>query len=170
LAANPALPTRILDLLASIRSLPSGAGWRRTALELAWALPLLLIVAHLGGLAHLQAPPDALTSLRLGAMLFLAPALGEELLFRGLLIPRDGGKRAWMAISVVLFVLWHPLQAVTFGPPWAAVFLDPWFLADAAILGLALARIYAATGSLWPCVLTHWLVVLGWKTLFAGSF
>lgn len=170
MASALALPARVSDLLAGLRGLPSGEGWRRAAFELAWALPLLLLVAHLGELAQIQPPPDGTTTLRLAALLFLAPALGEELLFRGLLIPREGNTTRWMAISVVLFVLWHPLQAITFGPPWAETFLDPWFLAAVAILGVALARIYAATRSLWPCILTHWLLVLGWKTLLGGPF
>ena len=89
---------------------------------------------------------------------------------RGVLLPRDGRTTIWLALSVLLFVLWHPLQAVTLGPPRAETFLDPWFLAAVAVLGTALARIYAATRSLWPCILTHWLVVLGWKALFAGPF
>ena len=109
-------------------------------------------------------------SFGLAASLFLAPALGEELLFRGLIIPRGGPKARWIALSASLFLLWHPLQAATIGPPWASAFLDPWFLAATAILGLALGRIYAATGSLWPCVLLHWLVVFGWKALLGGPF
>ena len=108
--------------------------------------------------------------LGLAATLFVVPALGEEILFRGLLIPRDRPGVGAILLSVLLFVLWHPLQALTIGPPWAAAFLDPWFLAAVAILGLALARIYAATRSLWPCVLAHWLVVLGWKTVLGGPF
>ena len=96
--------------------------------------------------------------------------LGEELLFRGLVIPRSGSRAGWIALSVILFVLWHPLQALTFGPPWAGAFLDPRFLAAVAILGTALARIYAVTGSLWPGVLAHWLVVLSWKTWLGGPF
>jgi uncharacterized protein len=165
-----ALPSRLTDLVAGLRNIPDRSGWRRTALELAWALPLLLIVAYLGGIARFQPAPASLTLLPLAAMLFVAPALGEELLFRGLLIPRDGYKAPWMVLSVLLFVLWHPLQAVTFGPPWAETFLDPWFLAAVAILGIAFARIYAASRSLWPSILAHWLVVLGWKALFAGPF
>ena len=156
--------------MAGWRHLPDGKGGRGAALELAWALPSLLIVAHFGGIARLQAPSDAVTVVQLAAILLLMPALGEELLFRGLLIPREGRKASWMTLSVLLFVLWHPLQAVTIGPPWAEAFLDPWFLSAVAILGIALARIYAATGSLWPCVFAHWLVVLGWKTLFGGPF
>ena len=161
---------RLADLLAGLRHLPDRAGWRAVAVELAWALPLLLIVAHVGGLARLQSPPAASTAAMLAATLFVIPALLEELLFRGLIIPRDGPEAKWIALSVILFVLWHPLQVVTFGPPWAGSFLDPWFLAVVGILGLALARIYAATRSLWPCIVTHWLVVFGWKAVFGGPF
>jgi predicted Abi (CAAX) family protease len=161
---------RIADLLAGIVQLPDRAGWRSVLGELAWALPLLLIVAHAGGLAWLQSPPAASTAAMLAATLFVMPALLEELLFRGVVIPRHGPKAKWIALSVLLFVLWHPLQVVTFGPPWAGSFLDPWFLLVVGILGLALARMYAATRSLWPNVIAHWLVVFGWKTIFGGPF
>ena len=161
---------RLTDLLAGIRHMPSGAGWRSACFEIAWALPLLLIVAHATGLARLQSPPAATTAATLAATLFVMPALLEELLFRGLIIPREGPKATWIALSVFLFVLWHPLQVVTFGPPWAGSFLNPAFLVLVAILGLALARIYAVTRSLWPSVAVHWLVVFGWKAVFGGPF
>jgi predicted Abi (CAAX) family protease len=71
-------------------------------------------------------------------------------------------------LCVAVFVAWHPFQAVTFGPPWSALFLDPWFLLATAVLGTALVRIYRATGSIWPGVAVHWLVVASWKLLFGG--
>jgi uncharacterized protein len=164
------LRNRFADLAASLRDWPSLAGWGRAGLELVWAVPLMLVLAHLGGLVRWEGPPDLNTSLRLAASLFIVPALGEELLFRGLVIPRTRPGPRWLALSAALFVLWHPLQALTIGPPWAAAFIDPWFLAATAILGTALARIYAATGSLWPCIAAHWLIVLSWKTLLGGPF
>ena len=160
---------RFADLLAGLLCPPDRRGWLKVGLELGWSLPLMLVVAHLGGLVHFAPEGDASILLRLGATLLIAPALGEELLFRGLLIPR-GASAKWILLSVLLFVLWHPLQAVTIGPPWAASFLDPWFLAIVAILGTALGRIYAATGSLWPGVALHWAVVFGWKSVLGGPF
>ncbi len=106
----------------------------------------------------------------LAATLFIAPALGEELLFRAFQIPRDDPSAKWIALSALLFLLWHPLQAVTIGPPWASAFLDPWFLIAVVIFGVSLGRIYAATRSLWPCVTAHWLVVFGWKAWLGGPF
>jgi predicted Abi (CAAX) family protease len=31
-----------------------------------------------------------------------------------------------------------------------------------------LRRVYQRTGSIWPAVLIHWLVVVVWKTFFGG--
>src|SRR5690349_13340237 len=103
---------RLTDLAAGLRHVPGAAGWARALLELGWALPLMLLLAHLGGLIRFQSPPDPITALPLAATLFVAPALGEEMLFRGLQIPRDQPTIAAMALSVLLFVLWHPLQAL----------------------------------------------------------
>lgn len=157
------------ELRAALASRPRGLG-RTLARELVWAIPALLLLAWAGDLLRVTAPPPAPALLRLAALLFVAPALLEELLFRGLLIRRDR-PRAWqLLLSTALFVLWHPLQAVTVGPPWAGMFLDPYFLASVAVLGAVNARLYAATGSLWPPVFLHWLVVLVWKTRLGGPF
>ena len=164
------MKARLADALAGLRRLPDARGWRRAGFEFAWALPAMVLLAHLGGFVAWHGLPSASTAATLAATLLIAPALGEELLFRGLLIPRRGPQGAWISISAALFVLWHPLQALTFGPSWSAVFLDPWFLAVTAMLGVALGRIYAATASLWPCILAHWLVVFGWKALLGGPF
>jgi predicted Abi (CAAX) family protease len=164
------LPRPLADSLAAIRTLPGIDGWRRTLVETALALPLLLIVAHIGGLLRPGLPTDATTALTLAATLFVIPALGEELLFRAMMIPRDRPTSFSIAVATLLFILWHPLQAVTIGPSWASAFLDPWFLACVGILGLACGRIYAATRSLWPPVLVHWLVVFGWKVFLGGPF
>jgi predicted Abi (CAAX) family protease len=164
------LPRPLADSLAAIATLPGADGRRRALIETAWALPLLLIVAHVGGLLRPGIETDATTALTLAATLFVVPALGEELLFRALLIPRGRPTAFSIGVATLLFILWHPLQAVTVGPPYAAAFLDPWFLACVGILGVACGQIYAATGSLWPPVLLHWLVVFGWKTFLGGPF
>lgn len=73
-----------------------------------------------------------------------------------------------LALSTLLFVLWHPPQAWLFGPHWAAAVLNPFFLAAVALLGVALGRLYARTGSIWPCVLLHWTAVVAWKAFFGA--
>lgn len=157
-------------ILAALLTRPRARDFGRMALEAAWLVPLLLAIGWLGGLMHWRPTFDA-TIARLALVAVVAPALGEELLFRAALLPNPAPAR-WpfgaMAASVALFVVWHPLQALVFGPHWAETVLDPWFLAAVAATGLALARLYLATGSIWPCVLLHWLVVVGWKALLGG--
>jgi uncharacterized protein len=161
---------RVADVWAAVRTWPDAQAWRRAALEVLWALPLLVAIAWCGGLIEPSQSPSAGQLARLALGLLIAPAVGEELLFRAGLIPRDPPRAGWVILSVLLFVGWHPLQAVTIGPPWAEAFLDPWFLACVAVLGTALARIYAAARSIWPCVVTHWAVVLVWKAFLGGPF
>jgi uncharacterized protein len=150
--------------------LPSKSGWVRVLLECCWGLPLLGLVAALAGLIAPRSPPESETILALSVTLFFAPAFAEELLFRVLIIPPERSGLRHLLGSVVAFVAWHPLQAVTIGPPWAGAFLDPGFLACVAILGTLLARIYVATRSVWPCAVVHWIVVLVWKVVLGGPF
>jgi uncharacterized protein len=162
--------SRLRDVWRAMRCWPDRAGWLRAGRELGWAVPLLLLTAYVGGLIEPTGPSNVQRLAVLAVSLLIFPALGEELLFRALLISRERPGRWALAISTLLFVLWHPLQVVTIGPPWARTFLDPWFLACTGLLGFALARIYAATGSIWPCVAAHWLVVFCWKALLGGPF
>jgi predicted Abi (CAAX) family protease len=110
--------------------------------------------------------------LRLALVALVAPAIGEEILFRAALLPAPDSSRPLpygpLLLSVALFVLWHPLQALVFGPHWRETVLDPWFLASVAAFGVASARLYWNTGSLWPPVALHWMVVVAWKALLGG--
>ncbi len=132
------------------------------------AITALLLLFQAAGLARWSPVRDVATILSIAAMLFVAPALLEELLFRGVLLKSESTLSA--ISSVAAFVAWHPLQAYTIGPPWSAQFLDPAFLAGVAILGIALTGLRLHTASLWPPIILHWLVVAGWKLLFGGPF
>lgn len=150
--------------------LPGDDAWLCLAGEAAWSLPLAVLLCAAGGLVEpgwTEAPGQLV---RLAAVAFVAPALGEELLFRAALLPPPGepGFRRSLALSTALFVLWHPPQALLFGPHWGAVVLNPGFLAAVAVMGVALGRLYRRTGSVWPCVALHWLVVVGWKAFFGA--
>jgi len=113
--------------------------------------------------------PSALIAV---VMLFFIPALAEELIFRGILLSwfASFSQRLGNWLSIGLYVLWHPLQALTFGPPWSAIFLQPSFLFATFILGIILTHIRIVSQSLWPVIAIHWLLVLVWKLLFAGPF
>jgi predicted Abi (CAAX) family protease len=149
---------------------PGAGWWRGWLVEAAWSLPLAALLCAFGGLLDFGWTDEPGILLRLALVALVAPAFGEELLFRVLLLPPPGQPvpPRRLALSVLLFVLWHPPQALLFGPHWAAVVLNPFFLAAVTLLGIALARLYARTGSIWPCVLLHWAAVVAWKAWFGA--
>lgn len=150
---------------------PDRRGWVRVAALSAAGLPAVAAVAWAAGLAGWRPVPLA-TAIPVAATLIVVPALGEELLFRALLVPRPGEPASLLRLAwpVAAFTAWHPLQAWTVGPPWAGAFLQPGFLLAAALLGALLVAVFRLTGSLWPCVLVHWIAVAAWKLLLAGPF
>ncbi|MGB3722146.1 MAG: CPBP family glutamic-type intramembrane protease [Pacificimonas sp.] len=159
-------------LRAALRCWPTPRDWTSCGgIGLAGAL-FCYAAAHIGGLVGFAPVRD--NALVFGALttLFFVPALAEEILFRGLMVPQGRGVRSLLGVmaSVALFTLWHPLQAITFGPPRSGLFLDPWFLVAVTALGITLTAQYRVSHSLWPPVLTHWLIVAAWKLLFGGPF
>jgi predicted Abi (CAAX) family protease len=129
----------------------------------------MAVIGFATGLYHLT-PTQPGLALRLLTVLFV-PALGEEIPFRGLLTPGPGeSRRPWLAIAVstTLYTLWHVVEALTFLPAAAPVFLRPDFLLCCAVLGLGCAVTRLRTGSLWPAVLLHWALVVVWQTWLGG--
>ena len=143
----------------------------------------LLIVLGLLGLYGLLALPMAWGSgllrrpwrqltrrrwLRLGASLVLMPALLEEGIFRVLLLPRalldlaPLSQATWAALSVGLFVLYHPLSGRLWYAPGRRLFEQARFLLPCSLLGAACVFAYVSTGALWAPVLIHWVTVLIW--------
>ncbi len=72
-----------------------------------------------------------------------------------------------IALSVVLFAAWHVVETL-FLPGSAATFLRADFLALAALLGLLCAILRWRSGSIWPAVALHWIVVVAWQGWFGG--
>ena len=156
-------------LIASFRTLPDGAGWLFTAVV---GISTLLVMAAIGltsGLYQLHAGGLAALPLTMLTVLFV-PAIGEEAVFRGLLPSRAETTRPALpiAISTALYVLWHPLEGLTFLPGARGLFARPDFLLVTGLLGLACAVTRWRTGSIWPAVLLHWAAVVIWKTWLGG--
>ncbi len=127
-------------------------------------------VGFAGGLYRLGPPQLSALPLRLVSVIFI-PALGEETFFRGLFVPsRTEAGRPWLAIGLVtlVFTAWHVVEAITFLPKAAPIFLRPDFLVCAALLGAGAAIMRWRTSSLWPSVALHWLVVVVWQTWLGG--
>jgi predicted Abi (CAAX) family protease len=106
--------------------------------------------------------------------LLIFPALLEEIFFRGILIPRNIRERGpnqiafFSLLSAVLFVLWHPLNALTINPTAKIFFLNPLFLVIVFLLGLSCSLGYIYSRSLWVPVIMHWLTVMVWVLLLGG--
>ena len=154
-----------------MRTLPTGRDW----LELAGIAGVLALcgygvslwshaVTFSASLPGLRADPTGFALLALVAL--LVPSLAEELVFRSVLQPdRLSSGQSWgaSAISLALFILWHPIQFWTGWFTGQAIFLDPGFLVMAGLLGLACTLSVHRSGSLWGAVVLHWGVVVVWK-------
>jgi predicted Abi (CAAX) family protease len=161
--------------LQSLRTWPNLAGWRDCFLVFA----LFSVFAIGTGFAtqffswHLTAF-HPLKFLGVMAILFVFPGIAEELVFRGLVLPHrsenwePGKLRAALAVSVVVFVLWHVVNAWLMFPVARPVFWDWRFLLIVVGLGWTCGWTYLRTGSLWPPVLIHWSIVVIWKACLGG--
>ncbi|WP_052049655.1 type II CAAX prenyl endopeptidase Rce1 family protein [Leptolyngbya sp. KIOST-1] len=113
--------------------------------------------------------------LRLAARVLVVPALIEEGFWRVLLLPHPteimSDRQRWrLGFPMLgLFVVMHPLNAMTLYPRALATFTDPVFLLAAALLGLVCTFAYWRSGSLWIVTAMHWLVVTVWL-LFLGGY
>lgn len=134
-------------------------GWRSHWLPRRWPWPPLKLLW--------QAP-------RRLVGLFLLPALLEEWLFRVLLLPNrlEGFQQpqllGWAALSLGLFVAYHPLAALNWYPQGRPLFLKRPFLLQCTWLGVICTLLYLQSGSLWPPVLLHWLAVVCWLEQLDG--
>ena len=150
---------------------PSAADWRRLLLELLWLVPVLAALGWSGGLVGPATAVVPFALARFALIALFVPALAEEIVFRASLLPPPHSKPTFLrcAVAVAAFVAWHPLQVLWFGEAWGGVVLNPWFLAAVAALGVATTRLYLRTGSLWPPVALHWIVIVAWKALGGAS-
>lgn len=103
----------------------------------------------------------------------ITPAITEELFFRVLLLPHPTAAvnwqwSLWAALSLLIFILYHPLNAKTFYKDGYPTFFQPIFLSLAMLLGITCTITYALTGSLWIIIFIHWLVVVLWLLVFGG--
>lgn len=144
----------------------------------AWALvPVFIMVSVSVGFTVGLLNVDPLTSNMaplLPIILFVFPSLLEEAFFRGILIPRNivdaGAARATgaVAISTLLFVAWHPFNALAFNHSAIPLFLDPWFLIIVCALGITCGYSYVVSRSIWVPVLIHWATVTVWVLILGG--
>jgi predicted Abi (CAAX) family protease len=165
-----------IALIASWRRLrrailvwPSPSDWLFAALIGLATLIAMASIGFAGGLYRLGTPNYEGFPLRLISVAVI-PSLSEECVFRGLLMPdRSETTHPLAAIigTTVIFTIWHIVETL-FLRHAAPTFLRPDFLGCAATLGAGAAVIRWRSGSLWPCVGLHWLVVVCWQTWLGG--
>ena len=157
-------------VVLALTTWPTPRGWALSAAVGAVTLGVLGAIGFSTGLYALHPANTAHLAFRL-VETFIAPAIGEELVFRGLLIPgRAEPSRFFGALvfSTAVFILWHVVEAETFLRAAAPMFLRLDFLTIAATLGVGCALVRRLTGSLWPAVALHWIMVGIWQTWLGG--
>jgi predicted Abi (CAAX) family protease len=121
---------------------------------------------------NLEASKKIILGIITGSLIF--PAISEELFFRVLFLPHPQENVTaatvwlWGSISLLLFIIYHPLNAVTFFPNGRKTSFNPVFLLLAAVLGIVCSIVYLQSGSLWLPVIIHWLVVVVWLVFLGG--
>lgn len=168
------LNTLVLKVASALTNWPDPAGWGFT-------ITIMLLLAALSFLAgvptrFIRARPVRSLPVILAVALagFITPAFAEELVFRVLLSPSRQDeisvtvRLGWTALATAAYVLYHPLNGLFFLKAGRSVFRDPVFLLLTTLLGAALSYLYYRTGSIWPCVLVHWVYTTSWLLFFGG--
>jgi predicted Abi (CAAX) family protease len=156
-------------LKRAVTTVPKPRDWIELAAVTALVAAVTVPLGLKTGLLHYEPRSPRVIALSALIVIFI-PALGEELPFRGLLIPdRSETKRAiWpILISTALFTGWHVFETL-WQPKERPLFTRPDFLAWAAWLGLWCAILRRRSGSIWPGVILHWATVVGWIGWFGG--
>ncbi|MGG6241068.1 CPBP family glutamic-type intramembrane protease [Nodosilinea sp. AN01ver1] len=176
LRAYIALKLTLHRLRQAATTWPQPQDWL-LAVGLTLALGAVMVPVGLGSdfLSPVIADVGWAGGLRLAARVLVVPALLEEGFWRVLMLPHPSeiisDRKRWrLGLPMLgLFVVMHPLNAMTLYPIAFATFTNPVFLLAAALLGLICTIVYWKSGSLWVVTAMHWLVVTVWL-LFLGGY
>lgn len=117
---------------------------------------------------------SGLTIVKVTITSFIAPALLEEFFFRAMLLPHPNENTGfdqiaiWSIFGLFSFIVYHPLNGLTFFSAGRKTFSNPIFLTLASLLGLACTTTYLYTGSIWIPVVIHWLTLVIWLLCWGG--
>jgi CAAX protease family protein len=167
---------RLDDLRRALTTLPAARTWLTCASVYAIFLVVAAPIGLVSGLLRPDMPHLAWQNGILTAVLiFIQPALLEEVLFRGLMLPRErrsltrGRVVLVAAAALTLYVASHPLNARLFRPEMLGVFASPVYLILVTLLGLACTATYFISRSIWPPVAIHWMTVMMWLWFLGGG-
>jgi uncharacterized protein len=156
---------RLANLVAGLKLWPNWRTWAYTGLVFAAYAALAWGIGFGTGLYRFEPQLDG-DLLRIAVIALFVPAIGEEVFFRGLLVPTRTEKAQALpqiGLGLTAFLAWHPINAWLFFPGVLPLFSDWRFLVVTALLGVACVHLWRKIGSLWPPVALHWLAVVIWK-------
>ncbi len=174
----PLLSRLLFRILGALATVPYASGWNFSLLVWLIYATLALLLGFKSGFLAWHFPLSQMSFVSIATTIacsFWLPAFAEELVFRVVLLPHptEGVPLLhwwfWGAVGLVLFVVYHPLNASTFYRQAHSTFYNPIFLLLAGLLGLACTLIYWRTGSILPGLLLHWLVVVVWRLCLGGE-
>ncbi len=169
------LSNRLIDLKCGLLTLPKGSDIIFSVVVFLIYIAVALFIGFYSGFLKIKVlKTDAWVMIFLPLSLFFVPSLFEEMFFRGLLLPHKSRTTStrllllYSLFSIFVFIVWHPLNAMTINHPAFAVFTNLFFLSLAALMGIACTITYHKTGSIWAPVGIHWLTVLAWVFFLNG--
>ena len=163
----------IAKILRSIVTIPQPVDWLLGAILLLGYGILACSVGFATGWMRFKVVSSFSQASRIFTTSLFAPAFLEELVFRVACLPvpkQNLDQLSWqiVTVNVIVFVFYHPLNALTFFPRGRMLFFQPIFLMLAGFLGSVCLMSYLFSGSLWLPVIIHWLVVSCWLIFFDG--
>jgi len=144
------------DLLRRLFRAPRGAGWFAAAALVPFVtISLAVLAARAQG--HVAPRPDFSSWPLIIALQVATGATGEELGWRGFLVPRLTERMGFTTASVLGGLLWSGWHVAGTLFPGAAIQATPLipFLAFVALFGIFLAFLFARTGHLLTPILAH---------------
>ena len=162
-------------LLSASHQIPTGSAWGFSLVGLGLYALVALPWGWRGGLLRWEPVRSPAAIVSNGAIALVFPALVEEILFRVLPLPLPGSAIdplrfwGWILGSLLVFIAAHPLNALIIFPDRKNTFFDPTFLTLAGLLGILCTAAYVQSGSLWPPVVLHWILVMVWLLLLGGA-
>lgn len=164
----------IQRVILGFSNLPAVTDWLNAILLIFIYAVIALPVGFLLNFLQLDLQDSRKIVIKIITTSLVAPGILEELVFRVILLPQPSENLTfqivsiWSLISLLLFVIYHPLNGITFFTAGRETFFNPVFLFLAALLGLICTVAYLQSGSIWISVVIHWLIVVIWLLCLGG--
>ncbi|BAZ43618.1 abortive infection protein [Chondrocystis sp. NIES-4102] len=161
-------------LVTSLVTLPTLTNWLEGFFFLLIYAAIVLPIGFITEFIHCswQRSPKLIIKIILTSL--FTPAILEEIFFRVILLPSPivettaNTLYCWIIVSLVLFIIYHPLNALTFFPAGRKTFFQPVFLFSAGLLGFINSISYLTSGSIWQAIFIHWIIVIIWLIFLGG--